>query len=135
MPARRSAEIRWIVVYKRLVLDHDWKMVDKALNGASKHFQNDVIDLFNRTGDVVPPASRKTRSRPRSKMTSEMDLVLLGQVLDDPCATLLEHSSRISLSHGSGSAAHASSSSPPARMGLQPDGVAANEPCGLTPKE
>ena len=89
-----SYEIRWLAVYKRLFLDMSWKQVRKDLCGVSKHFQEDWIRVFVQTGDV---GSKKRRER---KMSAEHDLRLIGMVLDDPTATLSDHSTQLRLEHG-----------------------------------
>ena len=71
----------------------------RAGEALPKHFQRTTLEIFTSTGDVLGPAQRERRRPPR-KMTAEMELRLMGMVLDDPEATLLDHSARIMLSTG-----------------------------------
>ena len=100
MPRPRSIEVRWLVIYKRLVLDDSWRDVSDALCGASKHFQEATIALFRRTGDVRGADHTGGRRRRGRRMTAAIDQMLLDRVLDDPTATLVQHSAAIWLSTG-----------------------------------
>ena len=93
-----TSEVRWLVIFKRLILGLGWIQVDCDLCGASKHFQQDMIKLFLTTGDVKP--KRYPKERRGTKMTAARDMQLLGAVLDDPTATLDDHSAKIHLTTG-----------------------------------
>ena len=41
-----------MVIYKRVVLGKSHEMVTDELEGVTKHFQEDMLKLFYRTGDV-----------------------------------------------------------------------------------
>ena len=96
MPAAHSLELRWLVIYKRVMLNQPPSKVSQDLCGVSEHFQRDMLQLFTLTGDVRGLAyaagrERKARSRRSTKMTAALDLELIGRVLDDPKAILSDH--------------------------------------------
>jgi hypothetical protein len=83
-----SSDIRWLVVYKRLVM---------GLEGLSKHCQEAILNHFGQTGDVGGAASR---AGGKKVMTAQQDRQLLDMVLDEPTTTLQGHSVSFLLQHG-----------------------------------
>jgi transposase len=91
--------VRWQVVFKRLVLGWPHAAVTEAL-GPTRLSQRDIIDRFETTGGVETHMGRRKPGRTQSRMSSRDDLWLLGDVLDDPSATLQERADRLRLRSG-----------------------------------
>ena len=83
-----SEDLRWLVVFKRLILGEDHAAVTEALCGKlCKKTQSEIIERFLATGDVKTWKGRR-EAPPANKVHAEDDLWLLGSVIDDPAATL-----------------------------------------------
>lgn len=98
-----SSDVRWIVLYKRLVLGHTHEAVTGSFDGIGpqKHCQNDIIARFLETGSVETHQGRPAGPRRNQQvMDAERDLQLLGMVLDRPEATLREHCLTFLVAHG-----------------------------------
>jgi transposase len=83
-----SAEIRWLVVWKRLGKGESHHTVTLELEGISKSCQNDILDRFQETGDIETWQGRRAGAPPNQVINGADDIWLLGNVLDDPSATL-----------------------------------------------
>ena len=85
-----SEDLRWLVVFKRLVLGEDHAAVTEALCGklCKKTHESEIIERFLATGDVKTWKGRREAPPANKVVHAEDDLWLLGSVIDDPAATL-----------------------------------------------
>ena len=81
--------IRWHVVFKRLHLGQGHAVVTEAL-GVPKDTQTNIIERFLETGDVQTWQGRREAPPANKVLGCDADLRLLGNVIDDPAATLNE---------------------------------------------
>ena len=94
------ATLRWLVVYKRLVLCFSHGEVTQALEGISKHCQSDILNRFFLTGDVATFQGRRAAPPVNKVMSAKDDLWLLCSVIDDPSATLDQRTASFKLATG-----------------------------------
>ena len=85
-----SEDLRWLVVFKRLILGEDHAAVTEALCGklCKKTHESEIIERFLATGDVKTWKGRREAPPANKVVHAEDDLWLLGSVIDDPAATL-----------------------------------------------
>ena len=81
-------EIRWLVVWKRLVLEYSHREVTHQLEGISRHCQDDILRRFATTGTVETHKGQRHGPPGNREIDARDELWLLGSVLDDPRATL-----------------------------------------------
>jgi hypothetical protein len=92
-----SADIRWLVVYRRLVLLHPEGVVHEEL-GSCPTTQNQILTIFHATGEVFAKAAHKsTRGEERCLETALADVRLLEIVRDRPSQTQREISAILRL--------------------------------------
>ena len=91
--------IRWHVVFKRLHLGQGHAVVTEAL-GVPKDTQTNIIERFLETGDVQTWQGRREAPPANKVLGCDADLRLLGNVIDDPAATLNERCSWFELETG-----------------------------------
>lgn len=98
-----SDDIRWLVVWKRLVRGKSPREVTEDLEGAVCADTQDIwLRCFAQTGDVAGRTGKAaSEESSRRQMTPEMDLLLFQLVIDSPSAMLKEHHRTIVLSTGS----------------------------------
>ena len=94
------ATLRWLVIYKRLVLGFSHREVTQALEGISKHCQEDILNRFFLTGDVATFQGRRDAPPVNKVMSAKDDLWLLCSVIDDPSATLDQRAASFKLATG-----------------------------------
>ena len=96
-----SEDLRWLVVYKRLILGEDHAAVTEALCGKlCKKTQSEIIERFLATGDVKTWKGRREAPPANKVVHAEDDLWLLGSVIDDPAATLEARTAEFALAMG-----------------------------------
>jgi transposase len=94
------ATLRWLIVYKRLVLGFTHREVTQALEGISKHCQADILNRFFLTGDVATFQGHRDAPPVNKVMSAKDDLWLLCSVIDDPSATLDQRAASFKLATG-----------------------------------
>jgi hypothetical protein len=111
MPSAYSEDVRWMVVYKRIVLGHSACRVQHDLEGLragerpkQRHLAAETQDawvaLFLRTGTVTSQQGR--REAPPANKVMQLDEVhwLFTQMLQHPTRKLREHANEFELEHG-----------------------------------
>jgi len=89
-----SDDIRWLVVWKRLVRGKSPREVTEDLDGAvCADTQDTWLRCFAQTGDVGGRTGKAaSEESSRRQMTPEMDLLLFQLVIDSPSAMLAQQS-------------------------------------------
>ena len=82
-----SSDLRWLVVFKRLVLGDDHHAVTGALEGICRHTQDGILWRFFKTGTVDTWQGQRTSQAHNLVIGAEEDMWLFGNVIDDPTAT------------------------------------------------
>ena len=94
-----AAHVRILVVFKRLVLGLSPATVTADLEGISASCQGEIIKRFLKTR-TFDTWQGQGASQPHRVLDGESDLFLLGNVLDDPTATLSERATSLRLATG-----------------------------------
>jgi len=92
-------EIRWRVVWKRLVLNLSSREVSEHLDGITDQTQALILRRFLETGGVDTWQGQGGQ-RPHQVFDADADIWLLCDVLDDPTATLQLRADRLLLRTG-----------------------------------
>ena len=95
MGKAKHESIRWLVVYKRLILGLPHDIVTEHLDVAKKT-QMRILQLYDATGEVASLQGKRGVTR----ASEAMDLLVLEQVMDSPTMYLREHQALIELSTG-----------------------------------
>ena len=80
-----GTELRWLVVFKRCHLNHDWLIIKEDLHISLSTLKR-IVECYEKTGAVSYPSWMK-RGRPRS-LNSEQTMELVKRVLDAPSVSL-----------------------------------------------
>ena len=80
-----GTELRWLVVFKRCHLNHDWLIIKEDLHISLSTLKR-IVECYEKTGAVSYPSWMK-RGRPRS-LNSEQTIELVKRVLDAPSVSL-----------------------------------------------
>lgn len=87
-----SEDIRWLVVYKRVVLGQTHWQVTAAFEGLVKErCQKKLLRLFYATGGVTAQQGDRAAAPANQKMTPEHLLHLLERLILSPTTTQKEH--------------------------------------------
>ena len=90
-PCRKRAyhsDLRWRIVWKKLAMGLTYQQIAVRLNIAASTARS-VYSLFELTGDVQPKLVNGPR-RDQRKLNEQMELFVLGLILENPCLYLSE---------------------------------------------
>ena len=90
MPAAKGKDLRWLVVFKRLVEEAPTNAIARDCR-VSESFVKDTVSLFRRTGGVESCQGVRDTPPANQVMTKDAAQILWRRILDSPQTTREEH--------------------------------------------